>query len=133
MNAVERNVSGSCRNVTAPIRLSSLRATSASALESAAKAVPSSPAMSTSTVTASAPPAKVTPTASAIATTTADCSRTCTRFCPTRPRISGRRRTGVTSSRSTTPRSRSSIVAMPFQPLEKNAVMTSTPGTRYCV
>ena len=35
MNAGERNVSGSCRNVTAPIRVSSWRVTSASALDSA--------------------------------------------------------------------------------------------------
>jgi hypothetical protein len=71
--------------------------------------------------------------ASAMPTITSDWSMTCTRFWPTRPAISGRRRTGVTSRRSVTPRSRSSTVVMPFQPLEKNAVMTSTPGTRYCL
>ena len=79
------------------------------------------------------PPSNATPIASAMPTITSDWISACTVFWPRRPTISDQRLAGVTSSRSVTPRSRSSIMDIPFQPLEKNAVMTSTPGTRYCL
>jgi hypothetical protein len=89
-------------------------------------------AATTSITTPSTPPSKLTPMASAMAMITSDWISACTAFWPRRPAISGQRRAGVTSRLSVTPRSRSSIVDIPFQLLEKNAVMTSTPGTRYC-
>jgi len=53
-----------------------------------------------------------------------------TDVCTTCPMKKALRRSGETSRRSTTPRLRSSIVAIPFQPPEKKAVMTTTPGAR---
>ncbi len=47
-----------------------------------------------------------------------------------RPLISELRFAGETRKRSITPRSMSSIIAMPLQPAEKNAVITITPGVR---
>jgi hypothetical protein len=65
MNAVDRNTSGSCRKVTAPIRLSSVRVTRARAFDSALNPVPSRPPASTSIATPSGPPSNETPIASA--------------------------------------------------------------------
>ncbi len=45
-----------------------------------------------------------------------------------RPKISEERVTGETRKRSMTPRSMSSIIAIPPQPAEKKAVITITPG-----
>jgi hypothetical protein len=47
--------------------------------------------------------------------------------------ISDERLTGETRKRSTTPRSRSSIIGMPLQPAVKNAVITTTPGARNAI
>jgi hypothetical protein len=130
ISAVERNVSGSTRNVTAPISDSSWRVTSASELDSAARADPSSAARRISTTRPRTPPGKLAPTASAIATMTTDCTTITTALCATRPAISALRRTGETSSRSVTPRLISSIVAIPLQPDEKSADITTIPGAR---
>ena len=60
----------------------------------------------------------------------ADWTMIVTAVCSTWPMKKELRRSGETSRRSTTPRLRSSIVAMPFQPPEKKAVMITTPGAR---
>ena len=44
--------------------------------------------------------------------------------------LSAPRQTGETRKRSITPRSMSSMNAMPFQPADEIAVMTITPGVR---
>ena len=86
-----------------------------------------------STTTPRTPPGKLAPTARAMSTMITDWTTITTPACATRPPISAQRRTGETSSRSVTPRLMSSIVAIPLQPEENSADITTIPGARYAM
>jgi hypothetical protein len=130
MNAEDRNVSGSSRNCITAISDSSRRISSASPLESAPKPVPSRPASTIRTTTPPTPPPKLAPTTSARPMMISAWIAMLSELCSTRPLISALRRTGETRKRSTTPRSRSSIIDIPPQPAENTAVIMTTLGAR---
>ena len=115
------------------ISVSSCRVTSARPIESAPNPAPSRAATNVSIATPPGPPRNVAPTMSARPTMMADWITIVTEFISTRPQISAPRWTGEIRNRSTIPRSRSSMTGIPPHPAEKNAVIITTPGTRYSV
>ncbi len=111
------------------IMVASCRVSSAMPFEMPEKAAATRPAASRITTQPSTPPF-VAPSARPTSRMISACNIAVTADCRTRAAISAERRTGVARKRSTTPRSRSSIVPMPAQVPEKNAVITAIPGVR---
>ena len=130
MKAVERNVSGSTRRLTAPISVSSLRASRAMAIDRPPIAQASRIELPIMVATPATPPGRLAPTARPSATMIRDWMSTTTASWPKGPAISDDRRAGETRKRSSTPRSRSLMIPIPLQPAVKSAVMTTMPGTR---
>jgi hypothetical protein len=124
------NDSGSWRNVSVAISVSSLRVTSAKAIDSEANGADTRAATPIRPATPSTPLEKLAPASRAIPTMMSDWITIVIVCWTTRPASSAGRLIGDTSRRSVTPRSRSSSRPMPVQPAEKNAVMITMPGAR---
>ena len=76
------------------------------------------------------PPGNRAPVATPRARITSVCTTVVTCWLSSDPVITDPRRTGETSSRSITPRSASVMKAIPAQPLENSADITTIPGVR---